>query len=196
MGRHAQAGIRQRTLDRLRTLFSAQPERRPPLTDFETHTGADDTMATTRFLHELTATGPLFGPGVATADFLADEDELGGPVRYETIDRIRELSYGPDALPNLAGIPGEDWEYAMYRKDPHTGVYDFVRLGAYRMEHRPLKSALGASHWPDDVATRIRSTWLEWNAEYALPESWPLFACLVRPAETQLWTGRDLGGEM
>ena len=183
MGKHAPAGIRQRTLDRLRTLFSMPSERRPPLTELDTHTGADDTVTTTRFLNELT-------------DRSVDEAELGAPVRYGTIDRLRELSYGPDALPSLAGIPGDDWEYAMYRKDPQTAEYEFVRLGVYRMEHRPLKHALGGSHWPDDVATRIRSTWLEWNSGFAHPESWPLFACLVRPADTQMWTGRDLGGEM
>jgi hypothetical protein len=173
------------TWRKLRGLFSARPERRPPNDPtplYETHTGADDSMDTTRFLNELT-------------DRSIDEDELGAAVRYDTIDRIRELSYGPDALPHLDGIPGEDWEYATYRFNASDGVWDFVRLGAYRMEHEPLKSALRGVHWPDEVATRIRSTWLDWNGHAILPEERPLWACLVRRADTEMWLGRDLGGE-
>lgn len=182
MGNHSAAGIRQRTLGRLRTLLLGEQRPELPQTELDTHTGADMSIETTRFLDEL-------------VDRSIDEEELGASVRYDTIDRIRELAYGPDALPQLQGIPGEDWEYAMYRLNTSDGVYDFVRLGPYRMEHRPLKSLLGPSQWPDDVASRIREDWLNWNSHAILPEERHLWSCLVRRTDTDMWIGRDLGGE-
>lgn len=185
-GRHRAAGTQQRTWDRLRTLFSAPKTPAPhnPQTDlFDHHTGADDTMATTRFLDELT-------------DRRTDEQELGAAAEYDTIDRLRELAYGPEGMQSLRGLPGEDWEYAIYRWEPSERLWAFVRFGPYRMEHQPLKSALSPAEWPDDVAGRIRQDWLDWHAEYIRPEERPRYACLVRREGTDMWLGRHLGGEL